>query len=242
MDDVRNQSAVYTSGKIIFDTVSPVIDTSNTYAEDLDSGSHIYTNAAEFNFVVAASDAASGLQKVVISGNFIDSPKTIYAANFINNKWSGHLTFNTNATHDSQTIHVVAYDNAGNTTTHDVSIIYDPDPARGSFALKATASADTVLQDYINASNNSFVTVITAADTSNDIVYYRLWGDVQGYESATDIAWPAETASVTVSDLKFTTSDGIKTVNVQLIDKAGNVTTLTPQTRHYDATSPTCDL
>ena len=242
MDDVRNQSAVYTSGKIIFDTVSPVIDTSNTYAEDLDSGSHIYTNAAEFNFVVAASDVASGLQKVVISGNFIDSPKTIYAANFINNKWSGHLTFNANATHDSQTIHVVVYDNAGNTTTHDVNIIYDPDPAQGSFALKATASADTVLQDYINASNNSFVTIITAADNSNDIVYYRLWGDIQGYESATNIDWPTEATSVTISDLKFTTADGVKTVNVQLIDTAGNVTTLTPQTRHYDATNPTCDL
>ena len=49
MDDVRNQSKVYTSGQIIFDTVTPVINTSETYAEDLDSKSHIYTNAAEFN-------------------------------------------------------------------------------------------------------------------------------------------------------------------------------------------------
>ena len=82
MDDVRNQSAVYTSGKIIFDTVSPVINTSNTYAEDLDSGSHIYTNAAEFKFMVTASDADSELQKVVLSGNFIGSPKTVNAASF----------------------------------------------------------------------------------------------------------------------------------------------------------------
>ena len=124
-----------------------------------------------------------------------------------------------------------------------MSIIYDPDPAQGSFALKATASATENLQQYIKASNNSFVAVITAtAGTSNDIAYYRIWGDIQGHTSATDIVWPAKTASVTISDLKFTTTDGIKTVNVQLIDKAGNVTTLTPQTRHYDATNPTCDL
>lgn len=243
MDDVRNQSKVYTSGQIIFDTVTPVINTSETYAEDLDSKSHIYTNAAEFNFVVTASDADSGLQQVVISGDFKGSPKTVSAASFTGNKWSGHLTFNDNAAHNSQTIKVVAYDNAGNTATHNVSIIYDPDPAQGRFELKATAAATDSLQQYLNASNNSFVTVITAtAGTSNDIAYYRLWGDIQGHTSATDIAWPAKTASVTVSDLKFTTTDGRKTVNVQLIDKAGNVTTLTPQTRHYDATNPTCDL
>lgn len=243
MDDVRNQSKVYTSGQIIFDTISPIIDTNKTYAEDLDSGSHIYTNAAEFNFVVTASDTDSGLQKVVLSGDFVGSPQTVNVASFTDNKWSGHLTFNTNATHSSQTIHVVAYDNAGNTATHDVSIIYDPDPAQGSFALKATASATDNLQQYINASNNSFVAVITAtAGTSNDIAYYRIWGDIQDHTSATNVAWPANTASVTVSNLKFTTTDGIKTVNVQLIDKAGNITTLTPQTRHYDATNPTCDL
>ena len=243
MDDVRNQSKVYTSGQIIFDTVLPVIDASKTYAEDLDSNSHIYTNAAEFNFVVTASDADSGLQKVVLSGDFIDSPQTVNAASFTDNTWSGHLTFNTNATHGSQTIHVVAYDNAGNASTHDVSIIYDPDPAQGSFALKATASATDNLQQYIKASNNSFVAVITAtAGASNDIAYYRIWGDIQDHASATNIAWPADTASVTVSNLKFTTTDGIKTVNVQLIDKAGNITTLTPQTRHYDATNPTCSL
>ena len=243
MDDVRNKSTVLTSGQIIFDTILPVIDTSNTYAEDLDSKSHIYTNAAEFKFMVTASDADSGLQKVVLSGNFIGSPKTVSAASFNSSSWSGQLTFNSDATHGSQTIHVVAYDNAGNTSTHDVSIIYDPDPVQGSFALKATASADTVLQDYINASNNSFVAVITAtAGTSNDIAYYRIWGDIQDHTSATDVVWPANTASVTVNNLKFTTTDGIKTVNVQLIDKAGNITTLTPQTRHYDATNPTCDL
>ncbi len=245
MDDVRNQSAVLTSGQIIFDTVLPVIHTgeNDTYAEDLDSHSHLYTNEAEFNLVVTASDADSGLQKVVISGDFVGSPKTVNAASFSSNKWNGHLTFNTNATSGSQTIHIVAYDNAGNTTTHDVSIIYDPDPAEGSFALKATAAATDTLQQYINASNNTFVAVITAtAGASNDIAYYRIWGDIQDHTSATDIAWPAKTASVTVSDLTFTTTDGIKTVNVQLIDKAGNVTTLTPQTRHYDATKPTCDL
>ena len=243
MDDVRNKSTVLTSGQIIFDTVLPVIDADKTYAEDLDSKSHIYTNAAEFKFMVTASDADSGLQKVVLSGNFIGSPKTVNVASFNSSSWSGQLTFNSDATHGSQTIHVVAYDNAGNTSTHDVSIIYDPDPAQGSFALKATASADTVLQNYINASNNSFVAVITAtAGTSNDIVYYRIWGDIQDHTSATDVVWPANTASVTVNNLKFTTTDGIKTVNVQLIDKAGNITTLTPQTRHYDATNPTCDL
>lgn len=243
MDDVRNKSTVLTSGQIIFDTVLPVIDADKTYAEDLDSKSHIYTNAAEFKFMVTASDADSGLQKVVLSGNFIGSPKTVNVASFNSSSWSGQLTFNSDATHGSQTIHVVAYDNAGNTSTHDVSIIYDPDPAQGSFALKATASADTVLQNYINASNNSFVAVITAtAGTSNDIAYYRIWGDIQDHTSATDIAWPANTASVTVNNLKFTTTDGIKTVNVQLIDKAGNITTLTPQTRHYDATNPTCSL
>ena len=243
MDDVRNQSKVYTSGRITFDTIPPIINTGETYAEDLDSKSHIYTNAAEFNFVVTASDADSLLQQVVISGDFKGSPKTVSAASFDGNKWSGHLVFNDNAAHNSQTIKVVAYDNAGNTATHNVSIIYDPDPAQGSFALKATAAATENLQQYINASNNSFVTVITAtAGASNDIAYYRLWGDIQGHTSATDIAWPAKTASVTVSDLRFTTTDGIKTVNVQLIDKAGNVTTLDPQTRHYDATNPTCDL
>ena len=82
MDDVRNKSTVLTSGKIIFDTVLPVIDADKTYAEDLDSKSHIYTNAAEFKFMVTASDADSGLQKVVLSGNFIGSPKTVNVASF----------------------------------------------------------------------------------------------------------------------------------------------------------------
>lgn len=248
MDDVRNQSAVLTSGQITFDTLPPVFKTTvdgvdYTYAEDLDSHSHIYTNEAEFNLVVTVSDTDSGLQRVIIYGDFVGSPKTINATSFNDDSWSGHLTFNDDVKPGSKVIHIVAYDNAGNKATHDVSIIYDPEPAQGSFALKANVSAADNLQQYINASNNTFVAVITAAaGTSNDIAYYRIWGDIQNYTSATDIAWPASTASVTIDDLKFTTTDGIKTVNVQLIDKAGNITTLLPQTRHYDATNPIGDL
>lgn len=241
MDEVRNARAALHSAQIISDTEVPVITT--IYAEDLDSHSHTYTNESEFNFYVKASDAASGLQKVVISGNFVGSPKTVNSASFTSGEWQGHLTFKSDAAHASQTLTVVAYDNSGNTTTSTCSIIYDPDPAQGSFVLKATATSTDSLQQYLNASNNTFVTIINAtAGTSNDIAYYRIWGDIQDHTSATDVAWPASTASVTVSNLHFTTTDGVKTVNVQLIDKAGNVTTLTPQTRHYDATNPTGDL
>lgn len=247
MDEVRNESSVLHSAQVISDTEVPVITT--IYANDLTAPdySHVYTNEAEFNFYVKASDAASGLQKVVISGNFVGSPKTVNSASFTGGEWQGHLTFKNDAAHAAQTFTVVAYDNSGNTTTDTCSIIYDPDPADGSFILKATAASTDSLQEYLNASNNTFVTVISAtAGAGNDIVKYRIWGDITNHTSPTDIDWPktsgSASASVTVSDLHFTSSDGIKTVNVQLIDKAGNVTTLTPQTRHYDASAPSGDL
>ncbi len=278
LDDVGNYSNILHSANIISDTQSPLVGT--IYAYDLTNTgtasnpvySHEYTNEAEFGFYLQVKDTGttmSGINRVTITGALTDTT-TLYFSDLTGSgewsTWSGHLTFNSSAQHSPQTIRVTVYDNSGNSSYKECSIIYDPDPATGEFRLKPTAASTSLLKNYLNYADNeaTFVAVINLNDSTitndiieSDVVKYRIWGDLQGKTTQVDYDWPQHTvgagtanehqesdSSVTVTGLKFTNDQDslTKTVNVQLIDRAGNITTLTPQTRCYDATKPTATI
>ena len=265
VDDVGNMTDILTSCLIKADIQAPVI--SSLYAQDSDSTdttyNRNYTNSATFNLYLTATDAFAGLDHLTITGNIIGSPKTVNSSSLDGSgNYVEALTFVDGATHGTQTITVVAYDNSGNSVTRTCSIIYDPDPAAAHFILHPTGNASAVLDDYLKTSNNSFTLEIVADDGSDpgdvadtDLAYYKIWGDLTDGTSTSftenGAQWrtwpaaagdsssdPASAATVTVSSLAFTSSDGPKAVHVLVKDKAGNVTTLLTQYRMLDSTAP----
>ena len=251
LDDVGNSATAAHSGLIRSDTQAPAI-ANNTYAYDLDSSSHTYTNDATFGIHIEADDTGttkSGLDYVTISGPIEGSPVTVSANSFVSGVYQGQLTFATGTTGGEKTFTITAYDKSGNSASKTVSITYDPGISAATLTLKATAASADPLQQYINASNNSFVAVIDTTDT--DIKYYQLYGDLTGTAVTTSTTWKdwptAGATSATFSSLAFTTTDGTKHVYMRVKDAAGNIyPAMTDDpvtaTRTYDATVPALTL
>ena len=151
------------------------------------------------------------------------------------------------------------YDKAGNSTTvGPVSIVYDSTAAGATIDLVKTGTnpADSV-PTFLTSSDNDFSLVISATDgTSNDIVSYKIYGDLvdtsgadpaalpANANTATSIAWttsPSRVGSETIANLAFSASDGEKQVHVEITDQAGNTTTITKK-YVYDNSFQTCTI
>jgi len=216
--------------------------------------SHVYTNESTFGIHIKAYDTGttqSGLKEVRITGNLVypssQTCVTIAGSSFNNttNVYEGDLTFAGGATPGTQTITVTAEDYSGNTTTSTCTIIYDPNPSTGNFALYSVGTNDS-LPAYLNynSCHMTFKMVINATDATTAVKYYQLVGDI--VDAGSPVAWPTSggtpASSVTLSALHISSGDGTKSFGVKLIDAAGNITTLPTQTRVYDDTQPTGTL
>jgi hypothetical protein len=248
MDDVGNQSGIEHSAQVVADNVAPTISLFN--AEDPDSHSHTHVNNDTFIINITADDSLSHLDRVVITGNIDGSPKTINASSFSGSPlhYSGNLTFSGATQPSLQTLTIVAYDKSGNSSTTTTSIYYDKTAPTATLTLNK-AGTNNELNQYISDTTdtssvhyNLYDAVIAATGDNTDIAGYKIWEGAAGDEPSSYTDWPQTTpatTTVTVSGRSFSTSDGTKTVNVKLIDKAGNEYTVTPAvTRVYDATAP----
>jgi len=248
MDDVGNTSAIKHSGPVRSDTVAPTIG-ATLYAYDLDNTSnHSYTNDLTFGIHIEAADSGtiqSGLREVTIACADFTSTVTINESSFnsTTHVYEGTLSFPQGTLDGNKTLTITAYDRSGNSATSQCTIYLDTSIATVTTTLKANASDQNDLIQYLNASNNGFVAIINTNDT--DIIEYQLYGDIQNNETAVWHTWPQTTpatTSITISSLAFTTTDGTKTVNVKLKDAAGNISTANPVTRVYDATIPAVSI
>lgn len=236
MDEVGNISAVVDSSATVFDSVAPVISVVSI------NDSADYTNDANVTVRVSVSDATSGVDYVVLSG---DITETGNAAKFTFNatdRTNGYkdCAVTLASTDGSKTVSAVATDIAGNSSISvSDTITLDTTPASAVLTLrKADDSAN--LPAYVNATG--FAAAISTEDT--DIVSYKLWGDVVDATSE-PAGWTSASFTdgrMLVDNLLFTSGEGTKTVNVKIRDIGGNVTTLTSQSVVLDITPPTVTL
>lgn len=250
MDEVGNKSAITSSSEIVVERILPLINT--FYAYDRTDNSHTYTNERTFGIYVYPTDSAngdSGIKKITLSCTDFTSDIVVLESEFTTDSgkrvYNHEISFKSTATDGLKTIYVVAEDNCGNVSAQgQCQITLDMQAASASINLRDAGGGTTNWPT--NVKTNSFDLFIEASDgTSNDIVTYNYWGDISGHTSkGAAINWPttpSRPGSVTVSNLSFTSGQGTKTINVEIIDRAGNVTTVT-NTYIYDIQAPSLTM
>ena len=236
MDEVGNISAVVDSSATVFDSVAPIISAVSI------NDSADYTNDVNVTVRVSVSDATSGVDYVVLSGDITetgDAAKFTFNATDRTNGYKD-CAVTLASTDGSKTVSAVATDIAGNSSISvSDTITLDTTPASAILTLKKSDDSAN-LPAYVNATG--FAAAISTEDT--DIVSYKLWGDVVDATSE-PAGWTSASFTdgrMLVDNLLFTSGEGTKTVNVKIRDIGGNVTTLTSQSVVLDITPPTVTL
>ena len=238
MDSVNNESTVYNTAFIGFDTTSPTV--SNFAMEDPDTGSTTILKTktgVKYSFNVSESGAgSSGLARFVITGNDID---TIDAPITGGTSYSGAFDFKSGTEDGQKTVQIVVYDVAGNAST-PVTATIKLDTQLGTPVLALETTSGDSLPEYINY--REIKTHLTVED--DDIVGYKIW---EGDADAEPTDWTAHTPTAgTDFDLVqlFTISagNGLKTINAKVKDEAGNEKSAAAATVTLDTTDPVVTL
>ena len=232
-DTVGNTSSTYDSSSFIVDTTAPT--GTITTAQ--------YTNSRNITITVSASDAktgitTSGVAQMKIWENGTTEPEW---ENYASTK---SITLTTGD--GSKTINAKFKDSAGNENTSIIatcSTVLDTDEPDATLVLLKSDNT-TVLPAHVNDRN--FIARIGYSDVINDspVAFYKLTGDFTG-SSDTWVAFAtdSEKTYMTISDLQFTTGDGVKTITVLLKDEAGNISTVGASvSTTYDSAPPIIDV
>ena len=165
MDDVRNESEVYNTQAITFDTTAPTI--SSAYLYDRDTSSHTYTNdKTGVGIHVESSDAGSGLSKIILKGTDLKgSPVEITTSNAT---YDGTFDFIDAVVDGVKTITIEVYDAAGNYSTQDVSITLD------TTLSKPILSLLTLDEESLPAWINYHVIKVQVTFSDSDIYAYKI--------------------------------------------------------------------
>ena len=233
-DSVNNESTVYNTAFIGFDTTPPTV--SNFTMEDPDTGSTTILKTktgVKYGFNVSESGAgSSGLARFVITGVDIDTIDTPITGG---TSYSGTFNFKSGTTDGQKTLQIVLYDVAGNAST-PVTATIKLDTQLDTPVLTLETTEGSSLPDYINYRG---IKTHLAAD-GDDIVGYKIW---EGNAEAEPTAWTAYTPTAgTDFDLvqSFTVSagNGLKTINAKIKDEAGNEKSALAATVTLDTTKP----
>jgi hypothetical protein len=236
MDEVGNVSDIVTSNATIYDNVAPqVTGVSINHSDD-------YTNSTDATVRVYFSDATSGVGSLLLTGDITENQRIDLNDS---DRANGYKDCNITLTSGDglKTVSATALDLADNGSGAGInasdSITLDTGSASGTLTLrKADDSAN--LPPYVN--DTEFAAVIATSDT--DVVYYKIWGDIDGATTEPD-NWSSTSFTsgrMLIDDLDLSSGEGTKTINVKIMDRAGNITTLTPKTVVYDTTAPTVTL
>lgn len=228
VDNLGNESEVYTAGPITFDQTKPVID--KFVISDEDSGETDITNSATVDYVLNIKDiSVSGIASAVISG---DCTEVVLTNPDVATDLSGKLVLTTGD--GSKTVKVTVTDNAGNVSDQTVTITLDTGVDTAVLVLKSGETQIT--NQYINYQE---ITAILTSD-STDVVSYKIW---EGETEPTE--WTSNSGSGTLNvskDMTLSSGDGQKVINAKIKDAAGNEATASPATVNYDKTAPEVSL
>lgn len=211
-----NESAKV-SNIITFDTAAP------TGTVSINSGT-TYANSKNVTLTLAATDLTSGLDKMKFSNN--------------GTTWSNWETYNTtkswdllsttySTTNDGvKTVYAKFKDKAGNETTAVISdeITFDATaPVNDSLNIDSDAAYTTLGTANLTLSATDTTSGLDKMMFSND---GTTWTTAEAY-TTTKTAWA------------LTSGDGIKTIYVKFVDKAGNETLAISKSIIKDSTLPT---
>lgn len=216
MDSVNNESNVYNTQLIIFDTVAPALVADSFYLADPDTGSHIITNDLTnipVHFEYTESANGSGVNQYTLSGVDIDTvTATLPGAGTVDT----YISFKS-GTHDGlKTISLVMTDNAGNVSqTYTASITLDTELDKPTLVL--VDSSGVAVNPNINYHN--VTALLTSTDT--DIVGWKIWeGDTEPSTWETTQLVSGQPLDVELA-MTLSAGDGTKTVHAKVKDSAG---------------------
>ena len=235
MDDVNNESKIYTLGPVNYDKDVPVV--SNVVLKDSRNNSS-NTNETTVTLSFDYTDVGTGVYKAVVSGDIERKEIELVASS---NHYEGQITFKADAEagkiiDGNKKVSVVVYDRAENVSTAVESNVILLDRELNKPTLMIQNSEGLNLPEYINY--REYVAKLTTIDTN--IVAYKIWeGDTEPE------AWVElpEMGKLDVSvERTFSDGDGLKSVQARVKDVAGNTKLSDVKTTTIDSVPPVSEL
>lgn len=209
MDAVGNISFLH-SNTFVFDNVAPY-DVTVTCPQ--------VTATTTLAITISAQDATSGVAQMYLDGNVVGEAQWI--------PYSTSHTITLTSGDGDKTFTLKVKDNAGNeSTVVSKTIKLDTQGDAATVTLYKTDDA-TVLPSTVNVVD--FIAHIAPTDVTivSTIAKYKIWGDITAGSSEASASWREFVVESGQTYTKFTgaltTGDGVKTINVRLQDKAGNI-------------------
>ena len=234
MDDVNNESEIYTLGPVNYDKDIPVV--SNVVLKDSRNNSS-NTNETTVTLSFDYTDVGTGVYKAVVSGDIEQKEIQLVASS---NHYEGQITFKADAeagkiVDGNKKVSVVVYDRAENVSTAVESNIILLDRELNKPTLMIQNSEGLNLPEYINY--REYVAKLSTID--DNIVAYKIWeGDTEPE------AWvEQEMGKLDVSvERTFSDGDGKKSVKAKVKDVAGNIMPSDVKTTTIDSVPPVSEL
>ena len=235
MDDVNNESEIYTLGPVNYDKDIPVV--SNVVLKDSRNNSS-NTNETTVTLSFDYTDVGTGVYKAIVSGDIEQKEIQLVASS---NHYEGQITFKADAeagkiVDGNKKVSVVVYDRAENVSAAVESNVILLDRELNKPTLMIQNSEGLNLPEYINY--REYVAKLTTID--DNIVAYKIWeGDTEPE------AWVElpEMGKLDVSVEKtFSDGDGLKSVQARVKDVAGNTKLSDVKTTTIDSVPPVSEL
>ena len=234
MDDVNNESEIYTLGPVNYDKDIPVV--SNVVLKDSRNNSS-NTNETTVTLSFDYTDVGTGVYKAVVSGDIEQKEIQLVASS---NHYEGQITFKADAEagkiiDGNKKVSVVVYDRAENVSTAVESNVILLDRELNKPTLMIQNSEGLNLPEYINYREY----VAKLSTTEDNIVAYKIWeGDA---EPETWVEQEMGKLDVSV-ERTFSDGDGLKSVQARVKDVAGNTKLSDVKTTTIDSVPPVSEL
>lgn len=230
MDDVNNESEIYTLGPCYFDNKAPEV--SNVVIQD-SRGNKNNTNEVTLSYSFNYNDTDCGVYRAVVSGDDIETINL--ELNAVAGEYAGELTFKEGTADGNKSIKVVVYDRAENASVEAVSNVILLDRTLDKPVLLIQDSEGNNLPEYINY--HEIKANLTVNETN--IVGYKIW---EGEEPDEYVALTAGEYVDQTIDFTLSSGDGAKTVNAKIIDVAGNEAVAESKSVIIDSVVPVAKL
>lgn len=233
MDDVNNESEIYTLGPVHFDKDVPTV--SGVYLKD-SRGNTSNTNETTLTFGFNYSDLGTGVYKAVVTGDV--ETKTIELVSS-SSSYEGTITLKAGESGEvedgNKSISIVVYDKAENISAEAKSNVILLDRELDKPTLLIKDSEGNNLPAYINY--RGYVAHLETTETN--IVAYKIWeGSVEPEEWTSQ---PEGSLNVDV-EMNFSDGDGEKVVKARVKDVAGNTKDSDVRSVIIDTAAPVAEL
>ena len=240
MDDVGNESEVYSTSIIVFDPEIPEIS-----SVTLPTITATRENIA-YSVAFSDPDPSSGITKLHIKYSYTDKTsgevvtKSLTDVDTPKSGTEYHFTFDSSDPDVTQyTFSFTVEDAAGNISeAKEAKIILNTTVGDLNLTLLTTDEATkTSLPDYINYHD---IRAELVCDNDLTIVGYKVWEE--GSEEPADYTTQEEGALNVIVPLTLSANDGVKTVHAKMINTAGTVVTAEDKSVSIDSVGPKVSL